>query len=48
MIATPAKLSEIKCIKVDTGDLELDAMFKCCLQIDAHSKEEHVVKLEEE
>ena len=48
VIATPAKLSEIKCIKVDTGDLELDAMFKCYLQIDAHSKEEHVVKLEEE
>lgn len=48
VIATPAKLNEIKCIKVDTGDLELDAMFKCYMQIDAHSKEEHVVKIEEE
>lgn len=48
VIATPAKLNEIKCIKVDTGDLELDAMFKCYMQIDAHSKEKHIMKIEEE
>ena len=46
VIATPAKLKEIKSIKVDTGDKELDAMFKRYMQIDAHSKEKQLMELE--
>ena len=48
VLATPAKLKEIKFLKVDTGDKELDALFKCYLQIDAQSKEEKVVRVADE
>lgn len=47
VIATPAKLKEIKSIKVDTGDKDLDSMFKRYMQIDAQSKKEQFVEVGE-